>query len=119
MTECRFCGHVNAAEIQRCEDCGAWLPSQKSMPIADQDAEQAGADRGCLRDRLLALLWERQTMQAVKLYREEMGVGLREAKEVVEELADKHGISTPGVGCAGIFVLLLAASATFLGILSQ
>ena len=117
ILECRFCCYVNAAGAQRCKDCGAWLPSQKSPSTEDQEAVAEAVEQTCLRDQLLAMLRERKTIEAVKLYRAEMGVGLKEAKEVIEELADKHNLSTPGVGCTGVLLVLLAASGTLLAIL--
>ena len=38
-------------------------------------------------------------IQAIKLYRERTGIGLKEAKDFVEALAAKHGVA-PGGGCA-------------------
>jgi ribosomal protein L7/L12 len=46
---------------------------------------------------VLAELQQGRQVQAVKLYREETGAGLAEAKAAVDEIADQHGLpSRPG-----------------------
>ena len=42
---------------------------------------------------ILDLMQRGRKIEAIKLYREEHGVGLREAKEAVEALADGHAVS--------------------------
>ena len=46
---------------------------------------------------------------AIKLYRESTGLGLKEAKDAVEELGRRHGIAPARSGCAGVLLLLLLA----------
>jgi ribosomal protein L7/L12 len=45
---------------------------------------------------------------AIKLYREQTGVGLHEAKLAVEEIARREGIKPRKTGCLGVIVLLIA-----------
>lgn len=60
---------------------------------------------------VLRLLSEGRKIQAIKLYRERMGVGLKDSKEAVEALAKRHGVAATGSGCLGV-LLLLAVTAT-------
>lgn len=71
-----------------------------------------------LERELLELLRSGKKIDAIKLYRSRSSVGLREAKESVEELAWKAGLSDhkpiqrkAGTGCAGLPVAGLALSA--------
>ena len=60
----------------------------------------------------LALLQNGRKIEAIKVYRERHGVGLKEAKDAVEELAGRHGIAAQGSGCAGVVLLgVLGAAA--------
>ena len=56
---------------------------------------------------LLSLLGRGEKIQAIKLYRERTGVGLKEAKDAVEALAQRHGLTPKATGCAGLFLLAL------------
>ena len=56
---------------------------------------------------VLRLLQAGKKIQAVKLYRERMGGGLKEAKEAVEAVARRHGIAGRG-GCLGILATVVA-----------
>jgi hypothetical protein len=51
---------------------------------------------------LLPLLQQGKKIEAIKIYREMTGVGLREAKDTVEAIARKHGLATLKAGCAGV-----------------
>lgn len=75
-------------------------------PIADHAARvsqgtSAEAD-------LLDLLRQGQKIQAIKVYRERTGAGLRDAKEAVERLAAQHDIATGRAGCFGVLALGVA-----------
>jgi ribosomal protein L7/L12 len=61
----------------------------------------------------VSLLERGQKIQAIKLYRERTGVGLREAKDAVERVAVEHGIATAsGSGCLGAALVVLAVCLT-------
>ena len=45
----------------------------------------------------------------MKMYKQQMGVALIEAKQAVEALAARHGIAAKGGGCAGLLLVILAA----------
>jgi hypothetical protein len=66
---------------------------------------------GTLEADVLELMKAQQKLQAVKLYRQQTGVGLKESKDFVEALAAKHGIAAGGSGCAGMVLLMIVASA--------
>ena len=77
-----------------------------SMPVREilVDGEREG--------ELLRLLGAGKKIQAVKLYRELNGGGLKEAKEAVEALGERHGIVGRGGGCLGMLVLAIVALLT-------
>jgi hypothetical protein len=45
-------------------------------------------------------------IEAIKLYREQTDLGLKEAKDAVEALAAKHGIKPQQSGCATMLLLI-------------
>ncbi len=59
---------------------------------------------------LLAMLRRNEKIEAIKLYRDRTGAGLREAKQAVEEVARRNGIVPQGGGCAGLIVAALVLS---------
>jgi ribosomal protein L7/L12 len=65
-----------------------------------------------LEGQVIALLQAQKKIEAVKVYRQQTGDGLKEAKEAVEALAVKHGISPKGTGCAGIVLLMIALTSS-------
>jgi ribosomal protein L7/L12 len=60
---------------------------------------------------VLELMRGSKKIQAIKVYRERYGVGLKEAKDAVEALASQHGIASQGSGCAGVVLLGLVGLA--------
>lgn len=60
---------------------------------------------------VLKLLGEGKKIQAIKLYREHTGGGLKEAKEAVEALGRRHGVVGRGGGCLGVVLLFALAAA--------
>lgn len=115
MPKCRICKHNNPAGIDRCQNCGTWLEQGVPTTLAGQRQESSPAseepapDPRSLEGQVLALLQGQKKIPAIKLYREKTGAGLKQAKDAVEALAAKHGIS-PGAGCAGMVLLLVAVS---------
>ncbi len=45
-----------------------------------------GMERDTSNDEIVSLIWEGKKINAIKLYREQTGVSLREAKEIVEQM---------------------------------
>jgi len=82
------------------------------QPIArrsGESVENIGVDPTSLEGQVLALMQGQKKILAIKFYREQTGVGLKQAKDAVEALAAKHGISTQ-TGCAGMVLLLVVVS---------
>ncbi len=50
-------------------------------------------------------------IEAIKKYREMHGVGLKDAKEAVEALADEHNIKAAPSGCGAVILLAVGAAA--------
>ncbi len=88
MTRCPFCDHKNPPGATRCAECKAGLVSS-----AEGDADSAAAEPQTLDGRVLALLRNGRKIEAIKLYRDITGAGLKEAKDAVEAL--ERGGSPP------------------------
>lgn len=57
---------------------------------------------------VLVLLREGKKMEAIKLYRQATGAGMKDSREAVEALAVEHGIESAGkVGCLGVFLVMI------------
>ena len=68
-------------------------------PASDMEAE------------VLRLLEAGKKLEAVKMYKQQMGVQLIEAKQAVEALAARHGIASKvGGGCAGVLLAIVVAA---------
>jgi ribosomal protein L7/L12 len=76
MNRCPACGHDNPAGIPDCERCATALPTP-AWPGGSPDD---------LARRVRQLLAEGHKIDAIKVYREEMGAGLKEAKDAVEAI---------------------------------
>ena len=66
----------------------------------------------------MPILRQGRKIQAIKLYREQTGAGLKEAKDAVEQLAANEGMSSQGAGCAGVVLLVLAVCGTLVAAFS-
>jgi large subunit ribosomal protein L7/L12 len=60
-------------------------------------------------EEVLALLKQGQKINAIKLYRQRTGAGLKEAKDAVEELARRYAIKEAGCASLLVFVFTLLA----------
>jgi ribosomal protein L7/L12 len=93
------------------EATGAELAAAKEAVEALERGEpQTSRESGdsSLESEIAALLEGGKKIKAVKIYRERMGTGLKEAKDAVEAIAaDRHIARPSGSGCLG--VVLLAA----------
>jgi len=87
---------------------------QPTARRSGESVECLGVDPNSLEGQVLALLQGQKKIWAIKVYREQTGVGLKQAKDAVEALAAKHGISEQ-TGCAGM-VLLMVAVSTIIGV---
>ncbi len=65
-----------------------------------------GHDDSDLTDQIVSLLGRGEKIEAVKLYRDQSGCGLKEAKEAVERIGEQNGFrSSSGTGCLGVVLL--------------
>jgi len=105
MPKCHFCDHNNPAGIDRCQNCGAWI-EQKASSTSTDSGQQAEPS---LEAQVLTLLEGGKKIVAIKLYRQQTGCDLKNAKDAVEALAAKHGIVSKGAGCAGVILAMVLA----------
>ncbi len=84
MPKCPKCRQENTEGTPLCRECGATLPV---LPDAEP-ASDVGVDLSANDARALELTCAGKKIEAIKLYRESHGVGLKEAKDAVEALAD-------------------------------
>jgi hypothetical protein len=104
MPNCRFCNYDVHPSIGQCPQCGA--------PVDRPSAE--------LERQVRALLGQGQKIEAVKLYKDQTGVGLVEAKQAVESLAASHGLVPQPTGCLGMVLAVVAAVAIlFISVAAQ
>lgn len=73
----------------------------------DDDQNEPESEFGELEQDVLALLKQNQKIAAVKLVREKLNCGLKEAKDAVETVARKHDLpdGTIKAGCSGMILL--------------
>ncbi|MFY9254179.1 MAG: hypothetical protein WAO83_12035 [Fuerstiella sp.] len=92
------------------EETGAGLAEAKT---AVESLEASGSlpkrdrlDDSELTSQVVHLLGRGEMIQAVKLYREQSGLGLKQSREAVQRIANENGIAaTSGVGCFGVVLL--------------
>ncbi len=103
---------IAAIKLYR-ERTGAGLAEAKQA-VESGEAAPATKVEPELEARLLTLLRESGKLEAIRLYRAEMRCDLKAAKELVDELARRHGIESKG-GCAGValaaFLFICGAAA--------
>ncbi len=76
------------------------LDARGSLP------ERVRSDDSDPTDQIVSLLGRGEKIEAVKLYRDRSGCGLKEAKEAVERIGKQNGFpSSSGTGCLGIVLL--------------
>lgn len=76
MTKCSICEHANPPLAKQCENCGMQL-------IRDDERDVFGTRSG---NQLQDFINSGRKIEAIKLYREQTGKGLKEAKEAVEAM---------------------------------
>ena len=117
MPKCRVCEHNNPAGIDRCQNCGTWIEQAVPSALAGQGqesrpaSEEPAPDSDSLEGQVLGMMQGQKKIEAIKLYRQRTGCDLKTAKDAVEALAAKHGISPTGAGCAGMVLLMIVVSA--------
>jgi ribosomal protein L7/L12 len=89
MTQCPICQHENPAAADRCSACGAALTTiAESRDDDNPYIAPAATNDPPFDQRIRQLLIDGRKIEAVKLYREQTGAGLAEAKEAVEAIED-------------------------------
>jgi ribosomal protein L7/L12 len=101
---------MGLAEAKRAvEAIAAGQPFEEKNAVADGASGDMSGSTG---DQVLALLRAGKKIEAIKHFRLQTGVGLKEAKDAVEALAVKHGINTKGAGCAGAVLMAIALASS-------
>lgn len=84
-------------------------PLPDSTPVTDD-----------LEEQILELMAAGQKIAAIKLHRERTHVGLKEAKDAVEALASRHGITVPSKsGCLAVLLVLVFGALMGVGWISS
>lgn len=105
MPKCPECREENAEGTPICRECGATLPAS----AAQEASVEPTSDASAADDDILELMRSRKKIDAIKVYRQRYGVGLKEAKDAVETLAAEHGLAaSQTIGCAGVVLVGLA-----------
>jgi large subunit ribosomal protein L7/L12 len=90
MIRCPFCDHKNPSGATHCAECKAELFNPD-----EADAGPSEAESNTLDGRVLALVRAGRKIEAIKLYRDMTGAGLKEAKDAVESLERGGAVSAP------------------------
>lgn len=105
---------IEAIKVYR-EATGAGLAEAKTAVESIEAGEpvQSASELAIpeLAEQIVDLLKQGQKIEAVKLYREHAGVGLKEAKDIVDEIGARAGIeSASRSGCFGVVLLMVGVS---------
>lgn len=76
----------------------------------DQSNSEEMGNHSEVVERIVQSLREGKKIEAIKDYRESTGAGLKESKEVIEELILKYNITMKS-GCASMLLFILTATA--------
>jgi ribosomal protein L7/L12 len=77
MPQCTRCQKTVATDAPRCPHCGAWLSQTVDAPEPNHES---------LEDEIRLLLRQGRNIEAIKLYREQTGLGLAAARDAVERM---------------------------------
>lgn len=107
MNRCTNCSFENDELRKTCGACGSDLGTP--LPSPHSIAEMYPAPDPVAEHEILRLLREGKKIMAIKIHREATGLGLKESKEAVEALAQRHGLSNVTPANTGGLVLALGA----------
>ncbi len=96
MSNCPSCNSTNSLGTTICRFCGASIPEPATW-TADLEQE------------VRSLLDQGKKIEAVKVYKHHTGSGLKDAKDAVEALAKRHGITVKGAWCSGVLIVCMLA----------
>lgn len=107
MQRCPACDHFNLADATECERCGKAISSR--LPGDAPPAEPVGPGPDTFEGRVLHTVRQSGKIAAIKLYREQRGGGLKEAKEAVEAMMAEHGVraGSSGSGCGAAVLAMI------------
>ncbi|MCA9267824.1 MAG: hypothetical protein KDA41_05110 [Planctomycetales bacterium] len=90
-----------AASLAEAKEAVEALQAGRGLPV------ETPKDAAGIESEVLRLLGQRKKIEAIKLYRQHAGGGLKEAKEAVEALGERHGLDVRGSGCLGVVLCLV------------
>lgn len=104
---------IEAIKLYR-EHAGAGLAEAKDAVEALERGEalpkRPKSEDSSVEWDVVSLLEQGRKIEAVKVYRERTGVGLKQAKEAVETIASERGlVSASGGGCFGVLLISVMA----------
>jgi ribosomal protein L7/L12 len=91
------------------------MPTDDGKSEEDQTDISGETQDAAIENYIVSLLEGDRKIAAIKLYRRQTGASLKDAKDFVEALAAKHGLSPKAAGCAGMVLLMIAVS-TIIGV---
>jgi len=110
---------IAAIKLYREETGAGLLEAKNAVEALASGSPLPGQDRPIESDLeadILRLLKQGEKISAIKLYREQTGCGLKDAKDAVEALGEKHGIASQRSGgeggCMGIVLVVLSVALT-------
>jgi hypothetical protein len=118
MPNCPICEHENPIDADRCASCGAALTSiaeardEGTAGQASSGTQHASSQDRPMQELLGDLLARGRKIEAIKVYRERTGKGLKEAKDAVEAFAVSRNIPIKNIGCGASVLLVLALTVT-------
>lgn len=88
----------------------------ESLEAGGSSTERVQPEDSDLTQQIVTLLGRGEKIEAVKMYRDRFRVGLKEAKEAVEQIGEQNGIpASSGTGCLGV---VLFGSLVVVGLLN-
>ena len=105
---------LDAVKLYRSETGASLSEAKNAVEDMDRWTTDSEADAPALEAEIVRMLQDGEKIAAVKYYRDATRVGLREAKEAIEEIGKRHGVILPGGGCASVLVLSAIASTIWL-----
>jgi len=81
------------------------LPAGQPLSVPDTTIPEG------LEGDLLQRLGAGKKIDAIKLYRQHTGAGLKQAKQAVEALGQRHGVTVSGGGCLSVVLLVVVGGA--------